>query len=133
MSIQLKTSLRNAIADAVGNAVGVGAFLDVRTGSPPGIGSAASGTLLATLAMNGSDAFGAASSGVATAGAITSDSSADASGTPGHFNLFDDASRTNNLIQGSAAVGSGDLNFSATISLGGVVSISSMTLTAGNA
>lgn len=132
MAVQLKTSIRNTIADALGNAVGTGAVLDIRSGAAPGIGTTNSGTLLATLTMNGTDAFGAAASGVATAGAITSDSSADATGTPGHFNLFDDASRTNCLAQGTCAVGSGDINFNATISLGGTVSISSFTITAGN-
>ena len=130
MAIDISTANRSAMCDALVDSVdgGTGAgYIEVRTGSKPANCAAAStGTLLATLTMS-DPAFGAASSGVATANSITSDTNADATGTPGYFRVFD--SDNNCLMQGTAGVGSGDMNFDNSIVATGTVSISSMTVT----
>lgn len=106
-----------------------GGTIQIRTGAQPATAdTAAGGTLLGTLTFSAT-AFGATNgSRVATANAITSDTSADASGTAGHARL---------LTSGAAIVGdadcgqgSGSINFdNAVIVSGGVIAISSMTLT----
>lgn len=101
MTVRLSTGARNAALDG-----GVGPAFDGGTGriniytgaQPASAGDAASGTLLGTLTP-ASDVFGAAASGVITAAAITSDSSADASGTPGYARVY----RTGDTAPGSAA------------------------------
>lgn len=134
MAIQLNTATRNAMLDALAAAVdaGTGAIIEVYTGSPPGIANAASGTKLATLTMTAAAAFSAASSGVLQEATITSDSSGDATGTPQYFRVLTQSGGTA-IIEGDAAVGSGSLNFSAGVTLGGTVSISDFNFTAGNA
>ncbi len=134
MSIQFDVATRNAELDAIDDAFNGGtppAILEIRTGAPPANCAAAdSGTLLATLTFS-NPAHGAAASGTLTAAVITADASGDASGTPGHFRVKQGGTGTVKC-QGTAAVGSGDLNFNQAISLGGNVSVSSWVFTAGN-
>lgn len=124
--MQFESSLRNAILSAVSTALGAGGTLDVRTGSAPGVGTV-SGTLLATLT---GVTYGSPSAGAMTVSA-TADSAGDASGTPGHYNLKTSGGTVK--IQGTAGVGSGELSFDTTISLGGAVSLTSGSITSGNA
>ena len=72
MAVTLSTTGRNLLCDAFVDALDGGKIKFRATSS--------SGTVLAVLTF-GTPAFGAASTGVATANAITADSSADASGT----------------------------------------------------
>jgi hypothetical protein len=75
-------------------------------------------------------AFGAASSGVATANAISSDTNADASGDAGHFRMYDSDSVC--ILQGTSgeAADTPDMTFdNKTIVAGGTIAISSMTVT----
>lgn len=137
MSLQLEvTSLNNMLDEITARIDGgaTAATIEVRTGSPPANCAAAdSGTLLATLTMSdpSHEAAGATTDGEANADTITPDSSADATGTPGHFRIKQGTSGTV-IAQGTAAVGSGDMNFDASIELGGEVSISSLKFVAGN-
>jgi len=132
-NFKISTSARNAACDAIVDLVDGGAgagTLEVRTGSPPATPATAdSGTLLATLTMS-DPAFGSASTGVATASTITSDTNADASGDAGHFRVKD--SSGNVIFQGTAG-NSGDtpdLTFdNKSIVAGGTVAISSLTVT----
>jgi len=132
MALAISTSARSAACDAIVDLIDGGAsagYIQIRTGSAPATPATAnSGTLLATLTFS-DPAFGAASTGVATASAITSDSSADASGDAGHFRLFD----SNNvcIAQGTCdETGSPDMLFDEkSIVAGGVVAITSMTIT----
>ena len=62
MSLQFETSLRNAVLDAIESDVGTAPVLEVRTGAAPGVGNAASGTLLASITCP-SDWMAAASCG----------------------------------------------------------------------
>ena len=116
--------------DAVDTACGATATIRVYDGTrPTDPDTALSGnTLLAELACS-NPVFGASSSGVITADTITDDSSADNTGTPTWATIHDG---TNRIVDFSAGVGSGDLNFSASITAGATVSISSLTITEGN-
>lgn len=78
--IDLSDAAANAMLDALPSMNS--GTLKIRTGSAPGIGNSATGTLLATLTLNAT-AFGAASSRARTANSI-SDVVAAASGTAGY-------------------------------------------------
>lgn len=135
-NFKLSTAARNAACDAIVDLLDGGAGagrVDVRTGSPPtNVSDASSGTLLASPVF-GDPAFGAASTGTATANAITSDTNADASGDAGYFRAYaDGAADTAALFQGTAgnAGDSPDMTFdNKSIVAGGTVAISSMTVT----
>ncbi len=79
MAIGMVTALRNARLDAITTFAGNSGKLRIYDGARPGTGGAAT-NLLAELTMNATFA-GAAAAGVLTLNAITSDSSADATGT----------------------------------------------------
>lgn len=135
----MTTRISNAAAAAAANAVvdlldgGTGAgYIEIRTGSQPAsVGTAATGTLLGTLTLS-DPAFGnatAASPAVATASAITSDTTADATGTAGWFRAYDSSAVA--VIDGSitASGGGGDLQLdSVSIVAGGTIAISSWTI-----
>ena len=132
-NFKISTAARNAACDGIVDLVDAGASAGtcaIRTGAPPtGPGDADSGTLLATLTF-GDPSFGAAASGTATANAITSDTSADASGDAGHFRVKD--SDGNVIFQGTAgeAADTPDMEFDEkSIVAGGTVAISSFTVT----
>lgn len=127
MSTQFSTVLRTAGAQAIVDTVGASFTLEVRTGSPAGVGNAAGGTLLATLTAG---TWGTPSAGAVTF-TMTADSSGDASGTPGHVRFKTSGGTA--IVEADAAVGSGTANFSAAVSLGGAVSLTSGTFTEGNA
>lgn len=132
MAFRLATSARNAAANGVVDLLDAGAgagTMAIRTGAQPtNVGDADSGTLLGTLTFS-DPAFGNAATGVATASAITMDSSADASGTAGHFRLKD--SDANIVADGTCGQGSGDLSFdNSTIVAGGEIRCQSFTVTA---
>lgn len=101
MTVRISTGLANAMLDGgLGPAFDGGtARINVYTGSQPAdANDAATGTLLATLTP-GSDVFAAASGAAIAANAITQDSSADNSGTPGWVRVY----RTGDTAPGSAA------------------------------
>lgn len=131
MTYRLSTNTRNKACDAVVDELDAGAgagTIAIRTGAQPtNVGDADSGTLLGTLVFS-DPAFGAASTGVATASSITSDSSADASGTAGHFRMKDSNAAIHS--DGTCGLGSGDLSFDNNVIVaGGIIAISSMTIT----
>ncbi len=78
-------SLRNAKNDAHDAEIGASALFNVRSGSPDNVGGA--GTLLAQLTGNATAFFGDSAAGVLTSNAITADSSANDTGTAGHYEL----------------------------------------------
>lgn len=131
MAYRLATDTRNKACDAIVDDIDAGSgagTIAVRTGAQPtNVGDADSGTLLGTLTFS-DPAFGASSTGTATASAITSDSNADASGTAGHFRIKD--SDGNIHSDGTCGQGSGDMNFDNNVIVaGGVIAVSSMTVT----
>jgi hypothetical protein len=133
MALQLSVAVRNAQLNALETILASTPKLLIYTGAPPAdCATAASGTLLATLTLP-ADAFADAASGAkALAGSWTGTASAGAGATPGYWRLTDNAG-TAVGAQGTAAIGSGDMNFNGTITSGQTVSVSAFSVTAGNA
>lgn len=131
---KLGTTCRNAACDGIVDAVDGGTppgRLEHRTGTQPtNVSDASSGTLLGTNLFS-NPAFGSASTGVATAGAISSDTNADNSGTAGYFRVYTGAGGdTAALFQGNTSTSGADLNFDNNVIVaGGTIAISSMTVT----
>lgn len=131
MALRLSSDTRTRACDAIVDDIDAGAgagTIQIRTGAQPtNVADAASGTLLATLTFS-DPAFGAAATGVATASAITSDTSADVAGTAGHARLQDSTPAIHSDC--TCGQGTGDISFDdSTIAFEGTVAISSMTLT----
>lgn len=133
MALSYSTTLRNAQLDAVTTAVGASGKLRIYSGTrPANVAAAITGTLLAELTLNATFAP-AASSGVLTLNAITSDTSADATGTATHFRIFQ-SNGTTAVVDGDVSTSGADLNLnSVSITIGGSVAVTSFTITAGNA
>lgn len=126
--MKISTAARNAMVDAFTALVDSGSDLYIRTGAAPtNTSDADSGTLLATLAFSAT-AFAAASSGVATANSITSETNAPASGTMAHYRIKNNAATV--VCQGDVGTSGADINFdSVTVVAGGTVAISALTVT----
>jgi hypothetical protein len=129
---RLTNAAASAAADAVVDRIDAGAgagTIKIYTGTIPTDADTAVGaqTLLATLTFS-DPAFGAASNGVATASAITSDTSADATGTAAWARVAD----SNAVTQFDVTVGTSgdDINFN-TVSFvsGATVAITALTFT----
>ena len=123
MSVTHPAATRSGIADYVVDQI------DLNT--PPGkiIMQTSGGTTVATLTFS-NPAFGAASSGVATAAAITADSSA-VGGTVAKAEFRQGGGTAIVLCSVTATGGGGDITLnSVIISAGQTVSISSLTYTA---
>ena len=135
MAIQLSVSARDARLDAIETAIGVSAILKIRTGAAPATcATADSGTVLATLNLP-SDYMAAAASGSKAKAGTWEDTSADATGTAGHFRLYASDGSTCHM-QGTvtATGGGGDLTVDNTsFASGQSFSITAFTLTDGNA
>lgn len=113
-----KNAACNAIVDLLDAGSGDG-YVEIRT-----TGWA---TLLATLTF-ADPAFGAASSGVATAGTIDPDTSADDTGTAAEFRAYD--SDATEVWRGSVGTSGEGINFNTVSFVAGAnVSISSWTVT----
>ncbi len=124
MAITMSTPARDAAAN------GVVDLIDLGSGDAEGnlsMYQTSGDTLLAKLPMT-NPAFGASSTGVATASAITDDSSADATGTAGYFRLNDRDG--GEVVRGSIGTSGQDLNLNTvSITVGGTVSVPSLTYT----
>lgn len=132
MALTLSNESANAEVDAIAAKLNNG-YLRIYSGARPANPDAAlsGNTLLAELRFNAT-AFGAGVNGVATANAITADSSADNTGTATFFRTFK-SDGSSPIIDGSVgASGSGaDAIINAVaIQQGASVSVTSMTLTA---
>jgi hypothetical protein len=134
MAIQLSVSVRNSRLDIIESTIGTSAILQIRSGAAPAnCATADSGTLLASMTLP-SDWLNAASSGTKTKAGTWSDSSADATGTAGHFRIKDSTGTTTHL-QGTvtATGGGGDMTLTSTsITSGQVVTVDTFTITEGN-
>jgi hypothetical protein len=135
MAIQLSTTVRNSRLDAIETAIGTAPVLRIRSGAAPANCAAAdSGTILAALTLP-SDWMAAASGGSKALSGTWQDTSADNAGTAAHFRIYDSSGTTCHL-QGTvtATGGGGDLTLDNTsIAAGQTVTITSFTLTDGNA
>lgn len=131
MSIQYSTSHRNANMDDITTKAGATAFLLIYTGAQPATcATAATGTLLATLAMTNPIAP-ASSGGVLTMSAITSANTGNA-GTAGYWRICTSSAGTTVVAQGAVAVSGSDLNFAGGIiwTLAETIGVTSFTITA---
>lgn len=136
MTLSYQDAVRNTRMNELTTALGTTAYLEIFTGSQPGKTSgtfnADTGTKLASLPCSNPVAPNA-SAGLLTFSGITSQTAL-ATGTPGYarFKTAQNGAASTVIIELDAAVGSGSLNFSATIASGGTVSITSATITEGN-
>ena len=130
MALAYLASLRNSQLDDITTAVGTSGLIRIYSGTRPATGGTPT-TLLAQLTC--SSAFApAASGGVLTVNAIGNDVSADATGTATWFRVTTSAGAF--VIDGDVAVSGSDMNLSSTsIVATGPVSITSFTITRGNA
>jgi hypothetical protein len=133
MAIQLSTAVRNARLDAIETAIGTAAVMKIFDGSlPANCGAADAGDVLATLTLP-SDWLAAASSGSKAKSGTWEDASADDTGTAQYFRIYASDGTTCHL-QGTVGVGSGDLQVNTTSFVAaGAVTITSFSLTDGNA
>jgi hypothetical protein len=135
MTLRYNATLRNAQATAIATEAGSGALIKIYVGAVngAGVGTAPAGALLGTLTVSGT--FGTATGGVLTFGTVTSDTSADASGTAGCFRITK-SDGTTGVLDGTvtATGGGGDMTLNTTtVTAGGTIAISSGTITVGNA
>lgn len=135
MALQESVAVRNARLDAIETTIGTSAIMKIRSGSVPAdCATADSGTVLATISLP-SDWMAAASSGSKAKSGTWQDSSADATGTAGHFRVYASDGTTCGL-QGTvtATGGGGDLTVDNTsFASGQSFTVSTFTITAGNA
>lgn len=133
MTIQYSTTHRTNNVSDITTQAGATSFILIYTGSPPAnCGTAASGTLLASLPCSAT--LGTTASGLLTFNAITS-AAAGAGGTAGYWRLTTTSGGTTVVAQGTVAVSGGDLNFPGGVVFtnGETISISSFTITANGA
>lgn len=134
MTLQLSTTVRNAMLDAIETAIGVSAVLKIRSGAVPANCAAAdAGTVLATVTLP-SDWLAAASGGSKAKSGTWEDTSADNAGTAAHFRIYESTATTCH-IQGTvtATGGGGDMTVDNT-SFAALQDflVTGFTLTAGN-
>lgn len=128
MAVSLAVTRKNELLDALTDNCNSG-FLRIYDGTPPAtVDTALSGnTLLAELTLNATS-FGAASGGVLTANAITSDASANATGTASFARIYQ-SNGTTQVLQCSVGTSGADLNLN-TVSIvsGAAVAVTSLTI-----
>lgn len=132
MALAYATSLRNAQLDEIGTAIDAGAGagqLIIYDGTRPSTGGTVTNEV-ATLTM-GDPSMAAAASGQVSANSITSDTNA-TGGTATWFRITDSVGTF--VMDGDVGTSGSDLNLNTTsIAAASTVSISSLTITAGNA
>jgi len=132
MALQYSSAIYLGRLDLVESTTGTSAKLYIYSGSAPANCAAAdTGTLLATLNLPSDWMAAASGTTKVKAGTWSGTASAGAGATPTHFRIKDNAGTTCH-IQGSAGVGSGDLNLDGTVTSGQTVTVNSFTLTAAN-
>ena len=133
-NVRLAVLTRNAMVDAVSGRIDAdanGGTIKIYTGTQPATGDTAlsGNTLLATLTWS-TTSFAAASSGTATANAVTQDSSADATGTATWARIQDESGDNVFDCDVTATGGGGTIQLNTTsIVSGGPVQITAFTLT----
>jgi len=130
MTVGMVAALRNARLDEITAAAGASALLNIYDGSRPATGGAAT-TLLAQLTCNATFAP-AASGGTLTLNAITSDTSANATGTATWARIV--TSGASFVLDCSVGTSGADINLN-TVSIvsGATVAVTSAVFTEGNA
>ncbi|MDP9895362.1 hypothetical protein J2W32_004460 [Variovorax boronicumulans] len=132
MTIQLGTTLRNALLDQIETTAGTAPKVQIRSGAQPANCAAAdSGTLLAEITLD-ADWASAASAGVKTFTGLPKSAVASGTGTAAHYR-FKDSAGTVTHMQGTvtATGGGGDMTIDNTsVASGQTVQITSWTITA---
>lgn len=125
-------TLQNARLNLIASTLGTSCQVKIYDGTPPAtVEAALSGnTLLAELTGDASAFAPSASSGQLTANDFTQDGSANATGTPTFARLLTSGGTA--VVQCTAGVGSGELNFGSAITAGQQVNITSFTIDEGN-
>ena len=128
LSAAARNAMCNALVDLIDGGAGAGTLKIYTATQPAGPGTAITDqTILATLTFS-DPAFGNAATGTATASAITSDTSVDASGTAAWARWADSDGTA--VIDCSIGTSGADINFdSVTFIAGGTAAISSLTVT----
>ena len=130
MALGFPAAVRNAQLDAITTAIGSSGLLRIYDGTRPATGGTAT-TLLAELALS-TTAAGSAASGVLTFSAITSDTSANATGTATWFRIV--TSGGTHVIDGNVGTSGSDMIFNrVSFVSGATIAVGSATITAGNA
>lgn len=126
MAVTHSTAARNAATDAVTALIGASGKLVFRTSGTVG----SPGTAVATLSLSAT-AFGASSSGTATANAITADTNATGNASPIATATLQTSGGTV-VIHCAVAASASDINMTngLTVASGDTVSCSSLTYTA---
>ena len=126
MAVTHTTAARNAATDAVTALIGASGKLAFRLSGTVG----APGTVVATLSLSAT-AFGASSTGTATANAITSDTNAAGNASPVATATLQTSAGTV-VIHCAVAASASDINMTngLTVAAGDTVSCSSLTYTA---
>jgi hypothetical protein len=107
MTVQHSVAVRNARLDVWESTIGTSPILRIRTGAQPANCAAArTGTILASITLP-SDWMAAASGGVKAKSGTWSDSSADAPGTAGHYEIMDSTGTTCHEQGSVSATGAG--------------------------
>lgn len=133
MAIQLSTTVRNARLDAIETTVGVSAILRIRDGAlPANCAAADAGAVLAELNLP-SDWMAAASGGTKGILGTWQDLSANNTGTATYFRIYDSGGSTCHM-QGTVGTAATDMIVTGTaFTAGASFTITSFTLTDGNA
>ena len=135
MALKFSDAVRNAMLDAIETTIGTSAVLKIREGAPPAnVAAADTGTVLATLNLP-SDYMAAASGGSKSKLGTWEDTSADASGTAGHWRLYQ-SNGTTAHAQGTvtATGGGGDMTVDNVVfAAAQAFTVTSFTLTQGGA
>ena len=125
MALTIDATSANAMAAALATQIGSGATIEIRTGTKPATPeTAASGTLLATVAVSGSFTASGGSITAANPAAVT----VAASGTAGHFRVKTSGGTAK--IDGTVGTSGADMNLD-TVALiaGGTVDLGVPTFT----
>jgi hypothetical protein len=128
----LSDAAANAACDAVVDLLNSGLIRIYSGTRPVNANTAIAGNTLGAQLTFNATAFGAASAGVATANAISDDTSADATITATWFRVLDSGGVdvTDNIFDGNVDTSGGDLDLNTTaIQAGATVSITAMTYT----
>jgi hypothetical protein len=132
MALQYLAALRNAQLDQITTVVGASAKMRIYSGSPPAdctVG--ATGTMLCELDLPSTWMSAASAGSKALTGSWTG--TAAATGTAGYFRIYE-STLTTCYVQGTVGMGSGDLPLDNTsIAINQTVTVSTFTVSAGNA
>ena len=133
MAVQYRVTTRNNRLDEITTDAGATAFLQFWDGALPATPiTAPAGTLLASCAMSNPIAP-AASAGLLTMSAITSDTDANASGTPTFCRIAtNETGTTTGVVQMTSQIAGGDVSIDAAIVVTGTVAVTALSITDGS-